>query len=153
MVRVILCVLALLGAATVAEAHHVRRHVAHVVHEVAQKYAYHNTSFFGGSIVSVMEGDLGTNPTGWAHDWCSHYLGMVLHRIGLPDSGSNTAISYAHYGHPAAPAPGVIAVMPHHVGVVTKVLGDKVELVSGNHSHKVGIGDYSIHRIIAFRAP
>lgn len=105
------------------------------------------------TLVGAMERYEGTNPTGWRRNWCSRYLGMILTGLGLPTSGSNTAISYARYGHPAVPAPGVIAVMPHHVGVVVKVLSnDKVELVSGNHSHAVGVGVYSMHKVIAWRA-
>jgi len=126
--------------------HHHFRHYSH--HSGSVSVAYGS----GGNLVAAMESHLGGNPTGWSHQWCAHYLGMMLHSVGLPDSGSNTAISYAHYGRPASPTPGVIAVMRHHVGVVTKVLGgDKVELVSGNHSHRVGIGVYSTQRIIAWR--
>ena len=107
----------------------------------------------GSSLVGAMEQHLGGNPTGRSHNWCAAYLGMVLKGLGLPTSGSDMAVSYAHYGHPASPAPGVIAVFPHHVGVIVKVIGnDKVELVSGNHSHRVGVGVYSMHKAVAWRS-
>jgi hypothetical protein len=41
--------------------------------------------------------------------------------------------------------------MPHHVGIVTAVGPGYVVLVSGNHSHKVGVGRYASNKIIAYR--
>ena len=105
------------------------------------------------ALIGAMERYERTNPTGRNHNWCAAYLGMVLRGLGLPTSGSDMAVSYAHYGHPASPAPGVIAVFPHHVGVIVKVIGnDKVELISGNHSHRVGVGVYSMHKAVAWRS-
>lgn len=110
---------------------------------------------FTGSLVSRMERDLGTNPTGWARAWCGQYLGLVARALGLkPPSGFPLATAWARFGVPAAPAPGVVAVMNHHVGVVRRVLdGNRVELISGNHGHRVGIGVYPTRIVIAWRAP
>ena len=110
---------------------------------------------FAGSLVSRMERDLGTNPTGWARVWCGQYLGMVAKALGMnPPQGFPLAKAWARFGVPASPAPGVVAVMHHHVGVVRRVLDNgRVEIISGNHNRKVGIGVYATSRVIAWRAP
>ena len=99
----------------------------------------------------------GKNPTGWSHNWCAHYLDMVLQEAGYP-SGGNLANGYASYGQPTPARVGAIAVMPNHVGVVAFVGDDYVILVSGNHSgssgHRtVGLGRYAMSRITTFRMP
>jgi hypothetical protein len=162
---VFVCVAVLLSGhiAEAKEKHHKHYHhvtISHRHQEDRQKPAPHccpenKGTYVGVPLVDKMDSYLGTNPTGWAHQWCAKFLGMVLGGLGLPTSGSNAAISYAHYGHSVPPAPGAIAVMPHHVGVVRRVVGGgRVELVSGNTGgHRVGISVYSMHRILAFRAP
>jgi hypothetical protein len=99
----------------------------------------------------------GKNPTGWSHNWCAHYLDMVLEEAGYP-SGGNLARGYASYGQPTPARVGAIAVMPNHVGVVAFVGDDYVILVSGNHGgssgHRtVGLGRYAMSRITTFRMP
>jgi hypothetical protein len=99
----------------------------------------------------------GKNPTGWSHNWCAHYLNMILQEAGYP-SGGNLARVYASYGQPTPARVGAIAVMPNHVGVVAFVGNDYVILVSGNHSgssgHRtVGLGRYAMSRITTFRMP
>ena len=99
----------------------------------------------------------GTNPTGWTHNWCAHYLDIVLQEAGYP-SGGNLARGYASYGQPTPARVGAIAVMPNHVGVVAFVGDDYVILVSGNHGgssgHRtVGLGRYGMSRITTFRMP
>lgn len=106
----------------------------------------------GSQIIAVMHSQLGRNPTGWGHQWCGHYLDMVLRETGHR-GGGNLAAGYAHYGRPCSPQVGAIAVMPHHVGVVMAVGPGYVTLISGNHGHKVGIGKYPRARIMAFRMP
>ncbi len=110
---------------------------------------------FPGSLVSRMERDLGTNPTGWARVWCGQYLGMIAQSLGMtPPAGFPLATAWARFGVPAAPAPGVVAVMKHHVGVVRRVIDrDRVEIISGNHNRRVGIGVYPARLVIAWRAP
>jgi hypothetical protein len=99
----------------------------------------------------------GKNPTGWSHNWCAHYLDMVLQEAGYP-SGGNLARGYASYGQPTPARVGAIAVMPNHVGVVAFVGDDYVILVSGNHGgssgdRTVGLGRYAMSRITTFRIP
>jgi len=99
----------------------------------------------------------GKNPTGWSHNWCAHYLDMVLQEAGYP-SGGNLARGYASYGQPTPARVGAIAVMPNHVGVVAFVGDDYVILVSGNHrgssgDRTVGLGRYAMSRITTFRIP
>ena len=99
----------------------------------------------------------GNNPTGWSHNWCAHYLNVVLQEAGYP-SGGNLAREYASYGQPTPARVGAIAVIPHHVGVVGFVGDDYVILVSGNHGgssgHRtVGLGRYAMSRITTFRMP
>ena len=99
----------------------------------------------------------GKNPTGWSHNWCAHYLNMILQEAGYP-SGGNLARAYASYGQPTPARVGAIAVMPNHVGVVAFVGDDYVILVSGNHGgssgHRtVGLGRYAMNRVMTFRMP
>jgi len=80
---------------------------------------------------------------------------MVLKRTGFHGTGSAAAVSFARYGHPAAgPAPGVIAVWPHHVGFVVGSGGPgRIRVVSGNHNHRVEESTYSTRSVLAFRYP
>ncbi|MGB9040943.1 MAG: hypothetical protein WCC81_00565 [Pseudolabrys sp.] len=93
---------------------------------------------------------VGDNPTGWSHNWCGRFLAMTLEEAGHT-GGGNLAAGYADYGLPAKAQVGAIAVMQHHVGIVTAVGPDYVVLVSGNHGHKVGVGRYASNKIIAYR--
>jgi hypothetical protein len=56
-------------------------------------------------------------------------------------------------GTPAqGPAPGVVAVWPHHVGVVTSVPGPgRIVLLSGNDGHAVRERERSTQGVIAWR--
>jgi hypothetical protein len=48
--------------------------------------------------------------------WCGWYMRQVEQ---VADPSYNRAANWAHYGQPAfGPAPGVIVVWPHHVGVI-----------------------------------
>jgi len=48
--------------------------------------------------------------------WCGWYMRLVER---VADPSYNLAANWAHYGRPAfGPAPGVIVVWPHHVGVI-----------------------------------
>lgn len=96
--------------------------------------------------------DVGSNPTGWSHQWCGRQMAMWV------GEGPNLARDWAHYGNATSAKPGAIGVMNGHVGVVKEIQGDVVILVSGNHTgksgnRKVGIGSYSMKRFIAFREP
>lgn len=82
--------------------------------------------------------------------WCGYWL---RHHLGVPDRRLNLARNWVHYGSPAGgPAPGVIAVWPHHVGLVTGVPSPgKIILLSGNDGHAVRERERSTRGIIAYR--
>lgn len=99
--------------------------------------------------------DIGTNPTGWSHKWCGRYMDMVM-----PGGAGNASASWRSYGRPSAARPGAVAVMNGHVGIVGPQGCSKgrCQIVSGNHSgrsgnRKVGMGYYSMSRIVTFRWP
>jgi len=93
---------------------------------------------------------LGGNPTGWSHIWCGRFLATTLEAAGHR-GGGNLAVGYKDYGKPTHAQVGAIAVLPHHVGLVTASGPDYVVLLSGNHGHKVGVGRYASGKIIAYR--
>ena len=104
----------------------------------------------GSQLIRLAMEHLGDNPTGWRHSWCGRFLAMTLEEAGHR-GGGNLAAGYADYGLPAKAQLGAIAVMPHHVGIVTAVGPDYVVLLSGNHGHKVGVGRYAKNKILAYR--
>jgi uncharacterized protein (TIGR02594 family) len=97
----------------------------------------------------------GTNPTGLTTPWCAVFANMILARAGFSGTGSAAARSFAQYGRPASgPAPGVIAVWPHHVGFVVGSAGPgRIRVVSGNHNHRVDESVYATRSVMAFRYP
>jgi len=106
-------------------------------------------------VLPVAEHYRGTNPTGQSRAWCAVFANMVLKRTGYHGTGSAAAVSFARYGHPAGgPAPGVIAVWPHHVGFVVGSEGPgRIRVVSGNHNHRVEESTYATRGVMAFRYP
>jgi uncharacterized protein (TIGR02594 family) len=106
-------------------------------------------------VLPVAERYRGTNPTGHSRAWCAVFANMVLARTGYSGTGSAAARSFARYGRPASgPAPGVIAVWPHHVGfVVGTAAPGRIRVISGNHNHRVAEGDYATRSVMAFRYP
>lgn len=84
--------------------------------------------------------------------WCGWWLRQQL---GVADRAYNLARKWAGIGTPAhGPAPGVIAVWPHHVGLVTGVPGPgRIILKSGNDSRAVRERERSTRGIIAYRWP
>jgi uncharacterized protein (TIGR02594 family) len=142
--------------------HHARRHDARrhrAVRAVASVGGTESGSFGMGQsssgLVALAQQYNGTNPIGWASRWCAAFANMILQRAGHSGSGSATARSFARYGRPApGPAPGVIAVWPHHVGFVIGPAGPgKIRVVSGNHGRRVAEGVYSTRSVIAYRYP
>jgi hypothetical protein len=103
--------------------------------------------------------DVGTNPTGWKRQWCAKSVNLWLQRSGKKGCGGNTAISCLSAGRKLAePTIGALAVMKHHVGIVTEVHDSQVTLVSGNHSgrsgaRKVGVGKYARGRVVGYVWP
>jgi uncharacterized protein (TIGR02594 family) len=118
----------------------------------------HTGDAFGGftsnSLVSEARRYMGTNPTGRGRAWCGAFLDMVLKKTGHA-GGGNLARAYARYGtRVSGPQVGAIAVMNHHVGVVSGVdaNGNPI-IVSGNHNRTVAESVYPASRIIAYVAP
>lgn len=105
------------------------------------------------SLIARMRRDLGTDPTGWGHQWCGNYLCRVVHGGNCARSKLNLATSWKDEGWRApAGAVGSVAVMTYHVGVVTgSCPGGGIKIISGNHNHVVGEGCYPRHHIIAYR--
>jgi hypothetical protein len=91
-----------------------------------------------------------TRPQGCPRAWCGCWL---MQRLGLTDRALWQARQWAHVGAPAAgPAPGVIAVWPHHVGQITSVTGPhSFVMISGNDGHAVRERERSSRGVIAYR--
>jgi uncharacterized protein (TIGR02594 family) len=106
-------------------------------------------------VLPVAERYRGTNPTGVSRAWCAIFANMILTRSGYRGTGSAAARSFAQYGRPASgPAPGAIAVWPHHVGFVVGSAGPgRIRVVSGNHNHRVEESTYATRSVMAFRYP
>jgi uncharacterized protein (TIGR02594 family) len=122
---------------------------------VNDSYNYSRSDGGPAQVLPVAQHYRGTNPTGQSRAWCAVFANMVLKRTGFHGTGSAAAVSFARYGRPAAgPAPGVIAVWPHHVGFVVGSGGPgRIRVVSGNHNHRVEESTYSTRSVLAFRYP
>ena len=111
---------------------------------------------FGGSeLVSEARRYLGGNPTSRRSLWCARFMNMVLERTGHHGTGSDMAISFAGYGHRiSGPQVGAIAVMGHHVGLITGVdaSGNPI-MISGNNGNRVREAPISRGRIYAYVMP
>jgi uncharacterized protein (TIGR02594 family) len=106
------------------------------------------------SLVSEARRYLGTNPTGRGRQWCGAFMDLVLKKTGHT-GGGNLAIAYARYGtRVSGPQVGAIAVMNHHVGVVSGIdpNGNPI-IVSGNHNRTVAESVYPRSRIAAYVMP
>lgn len=113
-------------------------------------------SVSAGGLIGVVAGDVGlSRPKGCPNRWCACYLNGALKKAGYASSGSDLARNFARYGKPAKPGQvGAIMVMSGHVGVVSGRCSDgRIQVLSGNHSRKVGAGCYSASKAIAWRAP
>lgn len=118
------------------------------------------THGFGSyALVSVARHYIGTNPTNRARLWCARFMNLVLSRAGYHGTGSDAALSFAHYGRRiSGPRIGAIAVMRRkgggHVGVVSGFdrRGNPI-LISGNHGHRVAEAVYPRRRILAYVVP
>lgn len=102
-------------------------------------------------LASIAGRYLGGNPTGWSHNWCGLFMGMIAKQAGLnPPPGYMAARSWERAGSPTPPAPGAIGIFRggHHVGIVLQVAGDRVLIRSGNHGHRVADGWYPIRNAV-----
>lgn len=108
----------------------------------------------GASLIATARSYAGTNPTRRSRQWCGEFMGLVVRKTGgrVPE-GYAKASSWAKLPHTTMHV-GAVAVMPHHVGIVTgECEGGGVRIVSGNHGRRVGEGCYPRRRIIAFVTP
>lgn len=89
--------------------------------------------------------------------WCADAINAWLRRIGVKGTGSPLASSFVHWGKPAKPAPGVIAVKTrrggNHVVVIKVIKGSTVIAISPNSGGKVREMRYSVRQFYAFRVP
>lgn len=143
--------------------HHQARHVTpqpapNVFNWFGNKNSSTSSNFTGfssgSSLISTARAYTGTNPTRRSRQWCGEFMGLVVRKTGgkIPD-GYAKASSWAKLPR-TTERPGAVAVMPHHVGIVTGTCEDgRVKIVSGNHGRRVGEGCYSRKRIIAFVQP
>jgi uncharacterized protein (TIGR02594 family) len=118
----------------------------------------HAGDAYGGatsdSLVSEARRYIGTNPTGRGSQWCGAFMDLVLKKTGY-SGGGNLARGYARYGtRISGPQVGAIAVMNHHVGVVSGIdpNGNPI-IVSGNHNRTVAESVYPRGRIAAYVMP
>lgn len=115
----------------------------------------------GGSndrAISISRDYLGGNPTGRGSRWCADFMNLVERKMGRDGTGSRMAKSYLAYGKPVSnPQPGDIVVLTRpgggHVGYFMGFKDGRIELISGNHGRKVGIGTYPTSRVLGFRRP
>jgi uncharacterized protein (TIGR02594 family) len=109
----------------------------------------------GSDLVSEARRYLGGNPTSRGSLWCARFMNMVLERTGHHGTGSDMASSFANYGHRiSGPQVGAIAVMGHHVGIITGVdaSGNPI-MISGNNGNRVREAPISRGRIYAYVMP
>jgi uncharacterized protein (TIGR02594 family) len=118
----------------------------------------HAGDAYGGptsdSLVSEARRYIGTNPTGRGSQWCGAFMDLVLKKTGHA-GGGNLARGYARYGtRVSGPQVGAIAVMNHHVGIVSGIdaNGNPI-IVSGNHNRTVAESVYPRGRIAAYVMP
>ena len=98
----------------------------------------------GSRLVAEALSTLGSGKfTPYAGPWCADAVNAWLQHVGKPPLDSRYAGAALSYGPRGSGSPGELAVFmgrrgAYHVGVVVADLGDRVEVVSGNWSHRVG---------------
>ncbi len=103
-------------------------------------------------LLAYAERFLGRGPMrGFPREWCGAQMGLVARHEGYKvPSGYLQARQWLHAGPHIPPRVGAVAVLPHHVGIVSAVHRRSVTLLSGNHGHRVGFGKYPKRAILAF---
>lgn len=94
---------------------------------------------------------IGGRPPGCPYRaWCGCYLSKHL---GLNDRSLWLARNWARIGSAASgPAPGVVVVWPHHVGLIRSVTGPgRAVVLSGNDGRAVRERERSLRGVIAYR--
>jgi hypothetical protein len=123
-------------------------------HAATRHHRHYRHHPHGRDLVAVAQPYIGRgNFTGFHGKWCAAAVGRWLTQAGFRRLPSLRAIDYRHYGRPSGPVHGAIAVMRHHIGIVVGLSGRGVLILSGNHSHRVGLGVYSARKIVAYRRP
>ena len=109
------------------------------------------------SLIREAERWLGSgNFTGKPGAWCAGAVSAWLQATGHRPLASGMAASALSYGpRLSAPRVGALAVLgthrrASHVGLVRRVEGDNIELISGNWGHRVAIGIVPRRQISAF---
>jgi uncharacterized protein (TIGR02594 family) len=110
---------------------------------------------FGSDLISRARSYMGTNPTGWRRVWCAKFMGMIAPWAAARLRNPNAAKAWLAAGpHLSGCQVGAIAVLGRrgggHVGVVTACGPHGPRIVSGNHGRRVGEGEYSGRRVIAY---
>jgi hypothetical protein len=97
----------------------------------------------------------GGNPTGFRGPWCKAFANFVLRRIGLHPGPSLLAIDALRDGRRvAAPRPGDLAVMAHHVTFFAGFDGAGGFIgLGGNQHHDVTRARFSLGAVVAFIRP
>jgi len=111
------------------------------------------------NVVAEARRYLGGNPTGTGSLWCARFMNLVLQHTGYKGTGSDAAVSFAHYGQRVSgPQVGAIAVMGRrgggHVGIITGIdrSGNPI-MISGNNGNRVKEAPISRGRIYAYVMP
>lgn len=159
MFRSAVIALALLTFANPAQAHH-HRHLKPVKECGLFSCAAQAFGNFTSSVVAEARSQLGNGAVyGRRSLWCARFVNYVLKKTGHTGTGSDMALSFAHYGHRVyGPQVGAIAVMGRrgggHVGIVSGIdaQGNPI-LISGNYRGRVREAPYSRRRILAYVMP
>lgn len=95
--------------------------------------------------------------------WCAAFVGAMLKRASLPNSGKANARSYEAWGRKLlSPALGCVVVFSRpptawqgHVGFYLGTDRAKrlVQVIGGNQSDSVSVASFSLDRVVAYRWP
>lgn len=128
--------------------HHARHHVRPTTAPEAPSFW---SRFNGTDVLSAARAEVGNGPIyGRRNLWCARFMNWVLERTGHHGTNSDLAMSFASLPQTSMHV-GAIAVMGHHVGIVSGVTarGDPV-LISGNHGSRVREAVYPARRVVKF---
>jgi uncharacterized protein (TIGR02594 family) len=99
----------------------------------------------------------GVVPRDDVHDWAWGFVEWTLNQVGISGAKSSNPEAWLGWGYPLeAPAVGAIAILKgneNHIGFVTKVYDQVVELLAGNQSDSVSIRHVSRSQIAGYRFP
>ena len=136
--------------------HNMRRYKAlWPFHSVHHRYEHRHNEFSHqwfssghNSLVAIARQYIGDGKfTRFRGPWCRDALNVWLRRAGLYTDGDRRAFDSRNLGTPTRAAPGMIGYKRHHTGVVARVSGNIVWLISGNHSHRVQLSPYPLHSL------